>query len=396
MKCPERNIVSWNGLVSGYYKIRDMNKEARSAFEIMQERRNVVSWTAKGSDVRKRLTLHGLNVTAYTLSGRIEEAAEFFKAMQVKPQVEDSALWEQLKLQKLQLDMSSALANMMGSFKDVCRIYTPVNVVSLQENSGILREKNVGMSEWKGFAREIVAREGGERRKEREIAGRRERSPEGERDRRKEREIAGEEEERNGEEDAFRVYKTLGPTDIFRRNSLSIFNFNFREIFGGLFARLNENIPRKFRRPLKYPSEFPRNIFINSRKKNILCMFRGNSEELVFGIQAPKREVVKINPKSFFPSEHQQKKILVFDVIFDCWKMLKNMNVIKHLTFYVVTSSKSSQMCILEYQQRHRLELAKTFRQELIGKCSSLGMQCGKQPVIPIISYQPEKIEDAL
>ncbi|CAN7085095.1 unnamed protein product, partial [Brassica oleracea var. botrytis] len=64
-------------------------------------------------------------------------------------------------------------------------------------------------------------------------------------ERRKEREIAGEEEERNGEEDAFRVYKTLGPTDIFRRNSLSIFNFNFCEIFGGLFARLNENIPRK-------------------------------------------------------------------------------------------------------------------------------------------------------
>jgi len=107
--------------------------------------------------------------------------------------------------------------------------------------------------EWKGFAGEIVAREGGERRKEREIAG--------------------EEEERNGEEDAVRVYKTLGLTDIFRRNSLSIFNFNFREIFGGLFARLNENIPRKFRRPLKYPSEFPRNISINSRKKNILCMY---------------------------------------------------------------------------------------------------------------------------
>ncbi|WZZ60228.1 hypothetical protein YC2023_060335 [Brassica napus] len=67
--------------------------------------------------------------------------------------------------------------------------------------------------EWKGFAGEIVAREGGERRKEREIAG--------------------EQEERNGEEDAFEVYKTLGPTDIFRRNFLSIFNFNFPEIFGG-------------------------------------------------------------------------------------------------------------------------------------------------------------------
>ncbi|WZZ47244.1 hypothetical protein YC2023_043503 [Brassica napus] len=123
---------------------------------------------------------------------------------------------------------------------------------SLQENSCILRKKIVGMSEWKGFAGGFVAREGGERQKEREIAG--------------------EEEERNGEEDAFGVYKTLGPTDIFRRNSLSIFNFNFPEIFGGLFARLNENIPRKFRRPLKYPSEFPRNIFINSRKKNIMCM----------------------------------------------------------------------------------------------------------------------------
>ena len=36
------------------------------------------------------------------------------------------------------------------------------------------------------------------------------------------------------------------------------FNFNFREIFRGWFARLNENIPRKFRRTLKYPSEFPR------------------------------------------------------------------------------------------------------------------------------------------
>ncbi|WZZ71798.1 hypothetical protein YC2023_083168 [Brassica napus] len=107
--------------------------------------------------------------------------------------------------------------------------------------------------EWKGFAGEFVAREGGERQKEREIAG--------------------EEEERNGEEDAFGVYKTLGPTDIFRRNSLSIFNFNFSEIFGGLFPRLNENIPRKFRWPLKYPSEFPRNIFINSRKTNILCMY---------------------------------------------------------------------------------------------------------------------------
>ncbi|WZZ32201.1 hypothetical protein YC2023_015602 [Brassica napus] len=136
--------------------------------------------------------------------------------------------------------------------KPICVPYNNV-VTALQENNGILREKIVGMSEWKGFAGEIVAREGGERRKEREIAG--------------------EEEERNGEEDAFRVYKTLGPTDIFHRNSLSIFNFNFREIFGGLFARLNKNIPRKLRRTLKYPSEFPRNISINSRKKNILCMY---------------------------------------------------------------------------------------------------------------------------
>ena len=109
----------------------------------------------------------------------------------------------------------------------------------------------------------ICVRKGGDRRRYRRISGG---------NRRREERSRAEEEERNGEEDAVRVYKTLGLTDIFRRNSLSIFNFNFREIFGGLFARLNENIPRKFRRPLKYPSEFPRNIFINSRKKNILCM----------------------------------------------------------------------------------------------------------------------------
>ncbi|CAN6933291.1 unnamed protein product, partial [Brassica oleracea] len=69
---------------------------------------------------------------------------------------------------------------------------------------------------------------------------------------------AGEEEERNGEEDAFGVYKTLGPTDIFRRNSLSIFNFNFPEIFSLIRGKRISCACISIN--LYFSSEFPRNI----------------------------------------------------------------------------------------------------------------------------------------
>ena len=41
---PIRNVASWNGMISGYSKIRDVN-EARSFFNAMPEK-NVVSWTS--------------------------------------------------------------------------------------------------------------------------------------------------------------------------------------------------------------------------------------------------------------------------------------------------------------------------------------------------------------
>ncbi|KAF3499355.1 hypothetical protein F2Q69_00041351, partial [Brassica cretica] len=63
---PERNIVSWNGLVSGYIK-NGMINEAREAFEMMPER-NVVSWTAM--------------VKGYVQEGMVAEAIDLFGVMQ--------------------------------------------------------------------------------------------------------------------------------------------------------------------------------------------------------------------------------------------------------------------------------------------------------------------------
>ncbi|KAF3564208.1 hypothetical protein DY000_02013053 [Brassica cretica] len=62
---PERNIVSWNGLVSGYIK-NGMINEAREAFEMMPER-NVVSWTAM--------------VKGYVQEGMVAEAETLFWRM---------------------------------------------------------------------------------------------------------------------------------------------------------------------------------------------------------------------------------------------------------------------------------------------------------------------------
>ncbi|WZZ89739.1 LOW QUALITY PROTEIN: hypothetical protein YC2023_118318 [Brassica napus] len=76
-------------------------------------------------------------------------------------------------------------------------------------------------------------------------------------DRRRYRRREGGDRRRGGRGAAQRKKREMEPrvrriVSEFPRDS----DFNFREIF----ARLNENIPRKFRRILKYPSEFRRNI----------------------------------------------------------------------------------------------------------------------------------------
>ncbi|CAI0382060.1 unnamed protein product [Linum tenue] len=62
---PERNTISWNGLISGYVK-NGMTWEAREAFDKMPER-NVVSWTAM--------------LRGYVQEGRLKEAREIFDEM---------------------------------------------------------------------------------------------------------------------------------------------------------------------------------------------------------------------------------------------------------------------------------------------------------------------------
>ncbi|KDP23356.1 hypothetical protein JCGZ_23189 [Jatropha curcas] len=65
---PERNTVSWNGLISGYIK-NGMINEARKVFDSMPER-NVISWTAM--------------VRGYVQEGMINEAESLFWAMPEK------------------------------------------------------------------------------------------------------------------------------------------------------------------------------------------------------------------------------------------------------------------------------------------------------------------------
>ncbi|KAG6773054.1 hypothetical protein POTOM_020308 [Populus tomentosa] len=93
-KMPETNTISWNGLVSGYVQ-NGMIFEARKVFDQMPER-NVVSWTAmirgyvqEGLIEEAELLFWRMperNVVSWTvMSGRINEAAELFKEMPVKP-----------------------------------------------------------------------------------------------------------------------------------------------------------------------------------------------------------------------------------------------------------------------------------------------------------------------
>ncbi|CAH8251686.1 unnamed protein product [Arabidopsis lyrata] len=86
---PERNIISWNGLLSGYMKNGEID-EAREVFDLMLER-NVVSWTTlvKGyvqrmmgesmmrvSYIARTSMIHGL-----CKEGRVDEAREIFDEM---------------------------------------------------------------------------------------------------------------------------------------------------------------------------------------------------------------------------------------------------------------------------------------------------------------------------
>ncbi|KAL3850371.1 hypothetical protein ACJIZ3_012253 [Penstemon smallii] len=65
---PERNTVSWNGLISGYIK-NGMLKKAREVFDLMPER-NVISWTAM--------------VRGYVEEGMVSEAEALFWRMPEK------------------------------------------------------------------------------------------------------------------------------------------------------------------------------------------------------------------------------------------------------------------------------------------------------------------------
>ncbi|KAK4412874.1 Pentatricopeptide repeat-containing protein [Sesamum alatum] len=96
---PERNTVSWNGLISGYIKNR-MLKKAREVFDIMPER-NVISWTAmvrgyveEGMVPEAEALFWRMpekNVISWTVmlgglihEGRIDEARRLFDSMPVK------------------------------------------------------------------------------------------------------------------------------------------------------------------------------------------------------------------------------------------------------------------------------------------------------------------------
>lgn len=96
---PQRNVVSWNGLISGYIK-NGMLAEARKVFDTMPER-NVVSWTAmirgyvqEGKMEEAEFLFWKMpekNVVSWTVfigalirEGRIDEAHRLYDAMPVK------------------------------------------------------------------------------------------------------------------------------------------------------------------------------------------------------------------------------------------------------------------------------------------------------------------------
>lgn len=75
-KIPERDCVSWNTILSGYAKNGMMDK-AEELFNYMHER-NVVSWNAM--------------VSGYLMNGYVEKAIEFFKIMPERDSASLSAL----------------------------------------------------------------------------------------------------------------------------------------------------------------------------------------------------------------------------------------------------------------------------------------------------------------
>lgn len=96
---PERNTVSWNGLISGYIK-NGMVKKAREVFDLMPER-NVISWTAmvKGYVQQGMVSeaealfwrMPEKNIISWTVmlnglirEGRIDEAQKLYDLMPVK------------------------------------------------------------------------------------------------------------------------------------------------------------------------------------------------------------------------------------------------------------------------------------------------------------------------
>lgn len=64
----ERDVISWNSLISGHARLGKM-KKARGLFDSMPEKKTIVSWTAM--------------ISGYTGAGCYGEAMEFFRGMQL-------------------------------------------------------------------------------------------------------------------------------------------------------------------------------------------------------------------------------------------------------------------------------------------------------------------------
>ncbi|KAK6935258.1 Pentatricopeptide repeat [Dillenia turbinata] len=77
----ERDVVSWNSMVSGYAKVGDM-EEASSLFQHMPAR-NLASWNSMISGyVRKRdFLMYNAIITCYSRNSRPKEAIELFNQM---------------------------------------------------------------------------------------------------------------------------------------------------------------------------------------------------------------------------------------------------------------------------------------------------------------------------
>lgn len=114
---PQRNTVSWNGMVSGYVK-NGMIAEARKVFDVMPER-NVVSWTSM--------------VRGYVQVGMVEEAERLFWEMPDKNVVSWTVMIGGLLKEsrfedaKKLFDMMPvkdvvAITNMIGGFCQVGRL----------------------------------------------------------------------------------------------------------------------------------------------------------------------------------------------------------------------------------------------------------------------------------